>query len=171
MNEKILFESKGGNKTVEIIQFFIGGFLTVVGLFLLISVASDKGGMSHSGYGGTWTYREAPGTEAWILVIVILVLGITCFISGIASKQAYLKIYENHIEAKSFDFTRLLIGGKGSVQSNIELKYGEIQGVSVQRGMIVLDTYGKTKSVFCSDCRTAEKILLECLKTNKKSSN
>lgn len=164
MNEKILFESKGGNKTVEIIQFFIGGFLTVVGLFLLINVASDNGGMSHSGYGGTWTYREAPGVEAWILVIVILVLGITCFISGIASKQSYLKIYENHIEAKSFDVTRLLIGGKGSVQSNIELKYGEIQGVSVQRGMIVLDTYGKNKSVFCPDCRTAEKILLECLK-------
>lgn len=168
MNEKILFESKGGNKVIEIIQFVIGGLLSVIGIFLLITVASDNGGMSHSGYGGTWAYREAPGVEAWLMVIVVLVLGVACLVSGISSKQAYLKIYENHLEAKSFDVIRLLIGGRGSVQSNILLKYDEIQGVSVQNGTIVIESYGKNKKIFCSDCKTAEIILLDCLKEKGK---
>lgn len=169
MNEKLLFESKGGNKKREKLQLVLGAFLILVGLFCLFGVLSDKGGMSHSGYGGTWTYREAPGLESWLLVIIILVVGISGFISGIASKKSYLKIYENHIEAKSFDFRRLLIGGNGSIQSEIRLNYNEIQGISIQKGMIVIDTYGKHNNIFCSDCNTAEKILIEQL--NKYKSN
>jgi len=169
MNEKLLFESKGGNKTRELIQIILGIFLMAIGLFLLFGLLGDKGGMSHSGYGGTWAYREAPGLEEWLIVIVCIILGLSDFISGLASKSSYLKIFEKHIEAKSFNIFRLLIGGNGSVQSNISLNYNEIQGVSIQKNMIVVDTYGKHVNIFCSNCIVAEKILVEQL--NKHKSN
>lgn len=170
MSEKILFESHGGNKTREILQFVVGAILSIIGFLLLINVATDNGGISHSGYGGTWSYRKAPGIETWIFVILLLVLGVVCLYSGIASKKSYLKVYENHIEAKSFDVVRLVIGGNGSIQSDINLAYNEIQGVSIQKGMIVIDTYGKSKNIFCPDCITAKNIINKQLEKNKYNS-
>ena len=163
MNEKLLFESKGGNKIIEILYIICGVILIPAGLFGLFGVLFNKGGMSHSGYGGTWAYREAPGIESWLLVFGVLTVGALFIICVFASKKSYLRIYENHIEASSLDFKRILIGGNGSIISNIRLNYSEIQGVSIQTGRLVVDTYGEHKNIFCSDCNTEKKILIEQL--------
>lgn len=159
-SNKLIFESKGGNKTREIISIIFGTIFVIASLFLFYSLLGDKGGMSHSGYGGTWVYRDAPDTVDYLSVIIALGIGTFLVSVGIVSKKSFLRIYEDHLEAKAFDFY------KGN--SNIILNYSEIQGVSIQKGMIVIETLGNTKKIYCSDCKTAEKILFNQLKYYKK---
>lgn len=155
-NNNLIFESIGGNKTREIILMICGLLIIIAGLFLLWSLLGDKGGMSHSGYGGTWEYRSGPETEDYIIVIAALIFGTFTFNSGNVSRKSFLRLYGNHIEAKAFDALR--------GQSNVTLNYDQVQGVSIQKGMIVLESQGNRIKIFCADCDTAQKIILEKLK-------
>ena len=49
------------------------------------------------------------------------------------------------------------------------LTFDEIKGVSSQKGTVVIETYGKTRTILCSDCLTAEKIIWSKLRMNKQN--
>lgn len=157
--KNILFESTGGNKLKEIYLFIFGLILIAFALYMTI--------YNINGYkSDVWGNRNKPDMIEWIGVISVLFGGVICFISGIASKKSFLKIYDDHIEAKSFDIYRYLF--KGERMMNISLFFEEIHGVSIQKGMIVIDSFGNKKNIYCSDCKNAESIILNQLQKYRK---
>lgn len=157
MEEKLLFASKGWSRGRQTLYGFLGFFFLLFG-FLTILPVLDKSSNSNP-----WHYIDKPEATEWLFPILLLLAGIYMFSALIISAQSYLRIYENHIEAKSANFVRMFLTG-GSSSSNIILTFDEIQGASSRQGQLDIETYNGHKSVFCSDPATAERLIIDILR-------
>lgn len=163
MKEKCLFESIGWIKKRQVGLIIVGAILLIIGLFLFIPL------MQRVTSNNPWIRYDRPEIIEWIMPIILITFGAYSISVSFISRKAYLKIYENHIEANCINLFRIAFGGNGSTASNIMLTYDEIKGVSTQKGTIVIETYGKTRTILCSDCLTAEKIIWSKLHINKQN--
>lgn len=163
MKGKCLFESKGWIKKRQIGLIFGGAFFLIMGLYLFIPL------MQRAISNNPWTRYDRPEIIEWIIPILLITFGAYSISVSFISRKAYLKIYEDHIEANCINLFRIAFGGNGSTASNIMLTFDEIKGVSSQKGTVVIETYGKTRTILCSDCLTAEKIIWSKLRMNKQN--
>lgn len=159
MDEKLLFESKGWSKGKQV-TFIVLGLIMIIFAIMFLQIVGEKGRMSRMIYGT----REEEILN-WVVFGFFMVLGILYICISILSMKSYLRIYEGHVEGKNFDIIHLLIGGSGSTTSNIFLRFDEIKGVTSRNGTLVIETLGKPKKIFCKDSSTAERIILEKMRT------
>lgn len=158
MEEKVLFESKGGAVWRQICYVILGLIFCAMSVIIWRDLLEKMNSRFFK-----------PEMKMWILAILITALGVFCLYMAYASAKSYLRVYENYIEAQTINlnYLRMLIDGGGSKTSKVVLNFDEIKGVSSSKGMIVLETLGKTQNIFCKDCAKAEEVISRMIKTHK----
>lgn len=164
MQEKLLFESKGHSKIMSFFAIIIGGCIMLMGLRALF-VLLERSGWSR--------YDRGNELTSWITVIFLICVGFIFISCAILFQVSYLRIYEHHIEAMSFNIFSLFSGlSTGNSTSNLILTFDEIKGVSIKGKIgIVLETPGKAKLIPCKKGHIAQQIIYEKIRSSSLRKN
>ena len=165
--EKLLYETRGGDKRRAAVLVVAAVILVVVAVSLLAARGARSEGLSVGiGYlddGGA--FRQVSGGVAGrgdlfdegakqmflVMGVVFLVAGAFAVDCAVGMSRCWMKIYEGHVEGRSYS----LGWSRGAFYS----PRGQIQAVEVRGGGIRMNIGGRKVTVLCRDPQEAFRVL------------
>lgn len=150
--ERLLYESKGWIKGVQVFLGVAGVICDLCLIFIVVPSLAEK-------WRNPWI-RLFDKESLWLMLFFIIAGFCTTSAAmylAKAAKYAYLKIYEYHIEANEV----------ATAPSHVMLRFDEITSISSKKGSISLQADAKSVSIMCPDSATAERLIMERIRAVK----
>ena len=167
MGSKLLYESKGGKKTLMIIYLVLAllCFGVSVGSFSMVN-AKNKSSKFTTGYydqngnfnrtssgklGGRDKFSQS---GKWMLRtsgMIFAGLGVVLVVTYSSYRRCWLKIYEDHVEGLAFAF--------GPQKNEFYCKTSDIQGTILTNSEITLQLPSMKYTLVCDDLKHANDVL------------